>query len=102
VSDEGRGSHINPDADQSEQVDQADQKVADDDDSDNDTIFYDAYDAMILSELEQEVERGPKIDQTEEEKVEEERLTLPALKSEGKFSLLKVLKDAVGRDLTKF
>lgn len=57
---------------------------------------------MILSELEQEVERGPKISQDEEEKVEEDRLTLPALKSEGKFSLLKVLKDAVGRDLSKF
>jgi hypothetical protein len=65
----------------------------------NDTIFYDAFDAIIYNEIEKETK-------TESNPIEykdsEIRTTLPSLKTEGKFSLLKILKDAIGKDLTKF
>ena len=73
-------------------------------DSDSqDTIFYDAYDAMILDEIEKEIKResisSNPIDETKDNDI---RTTLPALKPDAKFSLIKILKDAVGKDLTKF
>ena len=76
--------------------------------SDDETVFYDALDALILDELEQEVKRESKIsvmlnlNEPKEKEEEKVRTTLPALKGDVKMSLLKVLKDAVGKDLTKF
>lgn len=78
------------------------QGQAKDGDSDEDAIFYDAYDAMILDEIEKEYKKDSRFSLSEEYKEQEIRTTLPALKPDGKFSLLKVLKDAVGKDLTKF
>lgn len=72
-------------------------------DSDSeDTIFYDAYDAMILDEIQKEYKRESVLSSHNEESEDQIRTTLPALKPEAKFSLLKILKDAVGKDLTKF
>jgi hypothetical protein len=71
----------------------------DKEDSDEDTIFYDAFDDLIMNEIEKEVRRDYKPHEYTDLEI---RTTLPALKTEGKFSLLKILKDAVGKDLTKF
>ena len=69
----------------------------------NDTIFYDAYDAMILDEIEREIKRESLSSSPNDDLVEnEDRVTLPSLKPDVKFSLIKILKDAVGKDLTKF
>jgi len=86
------------------QEDEEEVKVFDKNDSDSeDTIFYDAYDALILDEIEREIKRESIVsDRVEIAKEEEYRNSLPAFKSNGKFSLLKILKDAVGKDLTKF
>lgn len=91
------GPEISPELESEDKVEEDKQKT----DSDDDTIFYDACDAMILDEIQKEYQRSSVLSIHEEE-TEEIRTTLPALKPEGKFSLLKVLKDAIGKDLTKF
>lgn len=68
----------------------------------DDTIFYDAYDDMILTEIQKEFKRESNASNHQEDCDDEVRTTLPALKPEAKFSLLKILKDAIGKDLTKF
>jgi hypothetical protein len=91
------GPEISPESESENKTEEDKQKT----DSDEDTIFYDACDAMILDEIQKEYQRNSILSNTGEE-TEEIRTNLPALKPEGKFSLLKVLKDAIGRDLTKF
>jgi len=81
---------------------QTTEKPEEDKDSDSeDTIFYDACDAMILDEIQKVSQRESLLDKPYVE-TEDIRTTLPALKPDGKFSLLKILKDAIGKDLSKF
>ncbi len=56
-------------------------------------------DKVVKFEIEKETKRESN---PIEYKDSEIRTTLPSLKTEGKFSLLKILKDAIGKDLTKF
>lgn len=66
-------------------------------------IFYDAYDAFILDELQKEIKRESEISDHHDSEVQNEyRTTLPAFKAEGKYSLLRILKDAIGKDITRF
>ena len=71
-------------------------------DSDGD-IFYDACDVYILDQIQDEIKRESEVSELYETVRDDEfRTTLPAYKSEGKFSLLKIIKDAIGKDITRF
>ena len=65
-------------------------------------IFYDACDAYIIDEIQKEIKRESEVYDIEQTNKQEYRTTLPAYKSDGKFSLLKVIKDAIGKDITRF
>lgn len=55
---------------------------------------------MIYDELEKEVTQSCRISQYSVS--EEKRTRLPALKPKASINIFKILKDSIGKDLTKF
>lgn len=72
--------------------------MSDDEDSQE---FYDAVDYMIYDELEQSVYEENQRRQTVMIQ-DHKRTTLPALKPNASINIFKILKDSIGKDLTKF
>lgn len=77
------------------------EKVEMSDDDDEDLEFYDAIDYMLYDELEKSVYEMNKRRQTVLIH-EHKRTTLPALKPKASINIFKILKDSIGKDLTKF
>jgi len=71
-------------------------------DSDEESVtFYDAYDHYIYDEFEKEVQEENKRRGTDFI-LDHKRTTLPALKPKSTINIFKILKDSIGKDLTKF
>ena len=69
--------------------------------SDTSVTFYDALDHIIYDEFKKEVCEENKRRQTEFI-LDHKRTTLPALRPKSSINIFKILKDSIGKDLTKF
>jgi oxysterol-binding protein 1 len=70
------------------------------DSEDSSIVYYDALDHLIIDELEKETSWN-KRKETDYRK-DEKRDTLPALKPKSSINIFKILKDSIGKDLSKF
>ena len=70
------------------------------DSDDESLIYYDALDHILYDELEKELTMTKK--KESEYVINHKRTSLPALKPKASISIFKILKDSVGKDLTKF
>jgi hypothetical protein len=77
------------------------EKLEASDDEKEDLEFYDAIDYMLYDELEKSVYEMNKRRQTVLIH-DHKRTTLPALKPKASINIFKILKDSIGKDLTKF
>jgi len=64
-------------------------------------IYYDAQDHIIIDELEREVTLMNGRRKTDY-RIDGKRTTLPALKPKSSINIFKILKDSIGKDITKF
>jgi hypothetical protein len=83
-----------------------DQKRRKDDewsDSDSEKLqFYDAVDHMIVEELEKSMQQDMIKHRETVMILDDQRNSLPALKPKSNINIFKILKDSIGKDLTKF
>jgi hypothetical protein len=65
-------------------------------------IYYDALDGEIYEEIEKEINAVNSERRMTDYSKEHKRFTLPALKPKSSINIFKILKDAIGKDLSKF
>lgn len=99
---EGNSDEIDSPNQIQDEEDEENKYISSNSGSDSDSVtFYDAYDHMIYDEFEKEVFEENKRRSTDF-LLENTRTSLPALKPKSSINIFKILKDSIGKDLSKF